>query len=186
MDKHLENIIQGCKAFNRLQQEQLYHYCYPQIFAVCERYTYNRDDAAILYNEGMLKLLSNINKFDNKGAFMGWARKIIVNCCIDHLRKETTYVAVQVSENVEPQFYTTSFIEEKISSQEVIKLLNQLPKNTNLVFNLYAIEGYKFEEIATLLNITIGTTKWHVSEARKKLKQLLQQYSKKVININAE
>jgi RNA polymerase sigma-70 factor, ECF subfamily len=184
LELQLQHIINGCKAYDAKLQEALYMYCYAQMFAVCERYTNNRDDAAVYYNEAMLKVLSNINTYENKGEFMGWVRRIVVNTCIDNCRKETKYTTETINENYENDVFVTSSIEERISSQEVIQLLQTLPKNTGLVFNLYAIEGYKFDEIAKQLNITVGTAKWHVSEARKKLKQKLQHYSPKAIIAN--
>jgi RNA polymerase sigma-70 factor, ECF subfamily len=185
LNQQLENIIKGCKVYNRQSQEMLYHFCYAQMFAVCERYTNNRDDACIFYNEGMLKVLANIEKFEGKGAFLGWVRKVIVNTCIDNVRKETNYTTEIILEEDDTTCFVNSAIEDKISSQEVLNMLQKLPKNTGLVFNLYAIEGFKFDEIATSLNITHGTAKWHVSEARKKLKQLLQEHSFKANKINA-
>jgi RNA polymerase sigma-70 factor, ECF subfamily len=185
LDKHLQHIIEGCKAYDAKQQEALYMHCYAQMLAVCERYANSRDDAAAYYNEAMLKILSNINAYEYKGEFMGWIRRIMVNTCIDNCRKETKYTTLTLHENFEDNIVVPASIEEKISSEEVIQLIQTLPKNTALVFNLYAIEGYKFEEIAEKLNITIGTAKWHVSEARKTLKQKLQHYTNKAIIANA-
>lgn len=184
MEKDLQHIIEGCKAYKATQQEALYNYCYPQMFAVCERYTNNRDDAAAIYNEAMLKVFRHIEKYEYKGAFMGWTRRIMVNTCIDYCRKQTTYSVQEITEKYEEQIFVSSDIENKISSEEIIQLIQALPKSTSLVFNLYAIEGYKFDEIATALNITIGTAKWHVSEARKTLKQQLQHYTNKATIAN--
>ncbi len=185
MDQQLLQMINGCKAYIATQQEALYKYCYPTMFAVCERYTSNRDDAAAMYNEAMMKVLTNIQQYDNKGAFMGWVRRIMVNTCIDNCRKQIKYSIRPIDENYEEQVFVASIIENKISSEEVIKLIQSLPKNTGLVFNLYAIEGYKFDEIANTLSISVGTAKWHVSEARKTLREKLQHYTNKEIKANA-
>jgi RNA polymerase sigma-70 factor, ECF subfamily len=185
LEQEILHIIKGCKAYNATQQEALYKYCYPNMFAVCERYTNNRDDAAALYNEAMMKVLTNINQYDNKGAFMGWVRRIMVNTCIDNCRKQIKYSIRPIEEHYEEQVYVDSYIENKISNEEVILLIQALPKNTGLVFNLYAIEGYKFDEIATALSISIGTVKWHLSEARKSLREKLKHYTNKEIKANA-
>lgn len=184
MEQNLQHIIEGCKAYKAAQQEALYYYCYQQMFAVCERYTNNRDDAAGIYNEAMLKVLSNIEKYEYKGAFMGWVRRIMVNTCIDYCRKQNTYTVQEINEYTEQEIFVSSNIENKISSEEIVQLIQALPKNTAVVFNLYAIEGFKFDEIAIALNITVGTAKWHVSEARKTLKQKLQHYTNKATITN--
>ncbi len=184
MEQDLQDIINGCKVFNPNKQEALYFYCYAQMFAVCERYTNNRDDAAVLYNQGMLKVLTYINNYEYTGAFIGWVRRIMVNTCIDNCKKEIKYNVVPLDEKYEEQVFVDPSIDDKINSETVLRLIQALPKSTSLVFNLYAIEGFKLDEIAVALNITIGTTKWHVSEARKTLKQQLQQYSKKAMSAN--
>jgi RNA polymerase sigma-70 factor, ECF subfamily len=184
LEQELQHIIEGCKTYKAAQQEALYIYCYQQMFAVCERYTNNRDDAAAMYNEAMLKVLSNIEKYEYKGAFMGWVRRIMVNTCIDNCRKQTAYTVQEINEHYEEQMFVSSDIENKISSEGIVKLIQALPKSTSLVFNLYAVEGYKFDEVAIALNITVGTAKWHVSEARKTLKQKLQHYTNKATIVN--
>ena len=184
MNQQLQHIIEGCKNYKATHQEAMYKYCYQQMFAVCERYCTNRDDAAVLYNEGMLKVLSKIEKYEYKGEFMGWVRRIMVNTCIDFCRKNTLYSIQELDEKMEDQIFVSPEIENKISSEEIVKLIQALPKSTSLVFNLYAIEGYKFDEIAIAVNITIGTAKWHVSEARKTLKQKLQHYTNKASIVN--
>ncbi len=155
-------------------QEALYKHCYPSMMAVCMRYVENRDDAAANYNEAMLKVLQNINKYNNNGAFMGWVRRIVANTCIDNCRKKVKYQITELNENIESNIYVDNGMEQLISNQEVIQWLQQLPPNTALVFNMYCLEGYTINEIAEKLNITNGTTKWHVSEARKKLKEKMQ------------
>jgi RNA polymerase sigma-70 factor, ECF subfamily len=184
LDKNVQHIIDGCKAYNTISQEALYNYCYASMFAVCERYTNSRDNAAILYNEAMLKVLTNIASYENKGAFMGWIRRTVVNTCIDNCRKNIKYNVLDLDEGYEEKFYVDSTIEDNISCEEIIKLIQALPKNTSLVFNLYAIEGYGFDEIATALNITKGTAKWHVSEARKNLREKLQSYKNILLKAN--
>jgi RNA polymerase sigma-70 factor, ECF subfamily len=184
LEQGLQHIIEGCKAYKATQQEALYNYCYQQMFAVCERYSNNRDDAAAMYNEAMLKVFRHIEKYLFKGEFMGWVRRIMVNTCIDNCRKQTAYIIQEIDEKFEEQMFVSSDIENKISSEEIVRLIQALPKSTSLVFNLYAVEGYKFNEIAIALNITIGTAKWHVSEARKALKQKLQHYTNKATIAN--
>jgi RNA polymerase sigma-70 factor, ECF subfamily len=185
LEQNLEHIILGCKAYQAPMQEALYHYCYANMLGVCLRYTNNRDDAAALYNEAMLKVLTAIDQYDGKGAFLGWVRRITVNTCIDYCRKQIKYSIRPMEEQHEQQVYVESYMEHKISNEEVVRLIQELPKNTGLVFNLYAIEGYKFDEIVNALGITVGTAKWHVSEARKSLKEKLHFFTNSVIKANA-
>jgi RNA polymerase sigma-70 factor, ECF subfamily len=174
VSENIDHIINDCIAHKPQAQKQLYTYCYQQMFAVCMRYTFNRDDAAQLYNTAMLKVFQSIHTYQGKGAFLGWVRRLVVNTCIDHCRKQATYKEVAIDIIEDKNVMVESYWENNISSQQVMAWLQALPKNTALVFNLYALEGYQIQEIAEKLNITVGTAKWHISEARKKLKQNLQ------------
>jgi RNA polymerase sigma-70 factor, ECF subfamily len=179
---NIDHIVKGCQQYEAASQEALYRHCYPTMFAVCSRYTPNRDDAAALYNEGMLKVFQNIEKYKGEGNIMAWIRRILVNTCIDHCRKSVKYHLQPVDQQYEEQFGVENHFEETVSSEQVVKWLQNLPSNTGLVFNMYCLEGYTIEEVAASLNITVGTAKWHVSEARKKLRTELSYFIKQTSN----
>jgi RNA polymerase sigma-70 factor, ECF subfamily len=181
---NIDHIITGCHNYEPTMQEALYKHCYPAMMAVCMRYVENRDDAAAIYNEAMLKVLQNIQQYEYKGAFIGWVQRIIVNTCIDNCRKKVKYSIRPIDENTDIQYYIQNDFEENISSEEVVQLIQQLPPSTALVFNLYCMEGFKFDEIAEKLSITEGTAKWHVNEARKALRNKLQHFITKKTKAN--
>jgi RNA polymerase sigma-70 factor (ECF subfamily) len=133
------------------------------------RYTTHRDRAADLYNQAMLKVLKGIDQFENKGVFLGWVRRIVVNTCIDHCRREVKYSIRPIDDEEEINVYISPEAENKIATEDIINWMRELPKNTGLVFNLFAIEGYRHDEIAQYLGISVGTSKWHVNEARRQL-----------------
>jgi len=139
---------------------------------ISQRYFLNRDDALAHVNSSFLKIFNSLNTYQFKGVFEGWIGRITVNTILDSLRKKkwesTSLHGFEIGSNEEtlPQLYYA----------DLIKLLNQLPESTKVVFNLNVIEGFKHAEIADHLNISVGTSKWHVSEAKKKLRYLIQQY----------
>lgn len=170
------HIINGCLAQDAQCQEQLYHYLYEPMLKVCLRYTHNLDDAGSLYNDAMLKIYSKIAQYQYKGSFIGWVKRIVMNTCIDHCRKKLTFkhqewVASDYAEHIgiQPTAYAA------IQAKDIMQLVQELPKNTAAVFNLHVIDGYKHYEIATQLNISEGTSKWHLNEARRLLKLKLDQ-----------
>jgi RNA polymerase sigma-70 factor, ECF subfamily len=169
------HIINGCAANNRQSQEQLYSMLYNEMMKVCMRYTGNIDDAAVLYNESMLKVFTKIKQYEFKGSFEGWVKRIVIHTCIDDCRKNTKFKNQQWLETnkalhiaIEPAVYAS------IEANEIMQLVMQLPKNTAAVFNLFVLDGYKHNEIATLLSISEGTSKWHLNEARRQLKIALE------------
>lgn len=174
------HIIEGCKRNDITAQEQLYKHCYAGMMKVCLRYTAGDiEEAAGIYNKALLKVFKNINQYKGKGEFEGWIRKIIVNTCIDACRSKVKFQSVQLTDAAADVLPVIPEAYSRISANEIINLVNELPKNTALVFNLFVIEGYKHEEIGKMIGISAGTSKWHLNEARKLLKQKLETVLKK-------
>ncbi len=171
IETNLQQMIQGCIRQELKWQEQLYKHCYHSMMLVCSRYTNSMDDAASCFNEAMLKVFTNISKMKEEGKTMGWIKTIVVNTCIDHCRKKTLFV--NRPEEALPEVQIEPAIYDKFNGNDVFQLLLQLPKATATVFNLFVYEGYKHEEIASVLRISVSTSKWHVAEGKRMLKQLL-------------
>lgn len=173
-DNHIQTILNGCKKGDRKAQEQLYRSFYAAMMNICVRYTRNEQDAMLALNTGFLKVFRSIDKYDaERGSLFTWIRKIVVNQCLDHIRTNNQHPATEMLDNiVEPGVGPDIF--EKISKESILEKLRLLPPATRAVFNLFAVEGYGHKEIAAMLKISEGTSKWHFAEARKKLKQLIE------------
>lgn len=153
---------------------------------VCLRYAFgNMDDAGWLYNQAMLKILVHIDQYRNEGEFMGWVRRAVVNVCIDQCRKKTWFGMAELKEASEYILPVLPDIYNKFSGNDIMQLVHQLPRNTGLVFNLFVMEGYKHEEIGKILGISAGTSKWHLNEARRLLKEKIELFFKKENLANA-
>lgn len=151
---------------------------------VCLRYKNNEDDAAFLANEGFIKILSNIGKIDASKSIISWMKRIMVNTAIDDFRKNKKYAGTLSMTNHEFEEVHSLSEEANLefeSAEFFQSLLNQLPRATNNVFNLYAIDGYSHKEISVLLEISAETSKWHVKQARKRLKKLYNQSENKQV-----
>lgn len=166
-------LIQGCISNDRRSQEILYKKHYHSMMALCFRYTRNREDASEVLNTGFLKIFQNISSFDEtKSAFYTWMHTIMVRTAIDFLRKKDLLIKeVEWKESAEPEIQAEILVNN--SAEEIMNFLNQIPSTTAAVFNLYVIEGYTHKEIAQLLHISDGTSKWHLSEAKKQLARLI-------------
>jgi RNA polymerase sigma-70 factor (ECF subfamily) len=144
-----------------------------------------QDIAGGIYNQAMLKVFRNLGQFSGKGEFEGWVRRIVVNTCIDHCRTGLKFQSTELSDSSAELLPIIPEAYNRIGGSEIIKLIHELPKNTGLVFNLFVLEGYKHEEIGKILGISSGTSKWHLNEARKLLKQKLEILFKKESLANA-
>jgi len=150
------------------------------MMSMCMSYTSCKDTAMLILNEGFLKVFQNIGKYENKGSFEGWIRRICFRCLSDHFRKEKSYVQFLVFEDFDKREKTNAL--NDIYYEELVQLIELLPSTTAKVFRLYAIDGFKHREIAEQLNISEGTSKWHLSEARSKMRNLIDSHQGTSIN----
>ncbi len=179
METNWNQIIEACIAGDRKAEEELYRECYPHMIKVCLRYAFGDPaNAGAHFNAAMLKVFRSLHQFKHEGAFLGWVRRIVVTVCIDHYRLKLAYKPVEYNSTMDDVLVTVPETYARISGTEIMKLVHELPRNTGVVFNLFVLEGYKHDEIAFILGISPGTSKWHLSEARRLLKQKLDSLSK--------
>ena len=175
--ENIDSLITGCKKEDRKAQEQLYHSYYRVMMTLCLRYTKNDADAMEVLNTGFYKVYKNINRFDaGKASLYTWIRTIIINSCLDFIKAKQNLPGAGELEQAANIHVPPAAI-AKMSASEILQLVRSLPPATQAVFNLYVMEGYNHREIAKLTGISEGTSKWHLSEARKKLQQLIKEQS---------
>ena len=168
-----KSLIKKAIANQRDAQQQLFAKYSPKMLGVCRQYVKDMHHAEDLLLQGFLKVFTNLDKFKFEGSFEGWIRRIMVNTCITYLRKKNV-IDVTDEDYVFNDAATESI--ENTSVEDIQKLIDQLPEGYKMVFNLYAIEGYKHSEIAKQLGISESTSKSQLFKARK----LLQQNYKKM------
>ena len=170
----IHNLVQGCASNDRRSQELLYKQFFNPMMAVCLRYVRDREDAIEVLHTGFLKVFQNISAYDDsKSALFTWIQTIMVRTAIDFLRKRNNQVqSVEMTTDTEPEIEAEVLINK--SAEEILFFLKQLSDTTATVFNLYVVEGYNHKEISQLLKMSEGTSKWHLSEAKKKLATLLK------------
>lgn len=173
-DPELASLIAGCKADERAAQEAMYKRYYGKMMGMCMRYISNRDDAMEVLNMGFLKMFRSLDGYQASGSFDGWVYRIIYNSVIDYLRSKVKAVKTVEIDDAELHQVDASAIQQ-LYVDDLLKLLDSLPESTRVVFNMFALEGYRHEEIADMLGISTGTSKWHVNQARQILKQQITQ-----------
>lgn len=147
--------------------------------SVCVRYKTNREDAEEMLNIGFLKILNSIEKYQPNVPFEAWIRRIMINTMIDEYRKtkkdkeHIDYADLQ-DRGFENKHAELNSADLDFEATDLKNMLESLPDMSKKVFNLYAIDGYTHKEIADMLNMSIGTSKWHVSFARAELKKMIE------------
>lgn len=167
------DLIQDCIKGDRQAHSKLYSKFAPKLFVVCLRYSKNREEAEEVLQEGFLKVFQFLFQFRGQGSLEGWIRRIIVNCALQRLRSNSRLAPVVNIDSYEEQFIMHDYIENKIGSKELLRMVMSLPPAYKLVFNLYVFDGYKHKEIAELLGISEGTSKSNLSDARTILRNQL-------------
>ncbi|PWG04311.1 RNA polymerase sigma factor [Polaribacter aquimarinus] len=163
-----KSLIKKAIDNHREAQQQLFEQHSPKMLGVCRQYVKDLHHAEDLMLQGFLKVFVNLHKFEHKGSFEGWIRKIMVNTCISYLRKKNI-INLSDEDYVFNDAATNSL--ENTSVEDIQKLIDKLPDGYKMVFNLFAIEGYKHSEIAKELGISESTSKSQLFKARKILQQ---------------
>jgi RNA polymerase sigma-70 factor (ECF subfamily) len=158
-----EQIASGCKSSDAIAQKALYDKFSRKMFGVCLRYAKGREEAEDFLQEGMITVFQRISSFNQDGSLEGWVRRVLVNTCLEHLRKQKLqWVNIdEVEEGAED-----GFTMEKINIKDLLEVINSLPTGFKAVFNLYAIEGFTHKEIAEMLSISEGTSKSQYARAK--------------------
>jgi len=176
---NLQEAIQGCISNNRRAQEWLYKTYFPVMQPLCRRFSRDNDDMITYMNDGFMKVFKNIKGLKDTEKLVPWMKKIIYHSICDNLRKENKKIRLlEIGDNDNKQDAEAL---HHLFEEDILALLEQVPNASAEVFILYAIHGYTHREISNLKNISEGTSKWHYSEARKKLRTLLtQQFNQSV------
>ena len=146
-----------------------------KMFGVCLTYTKDRELAQDILHDGFFKVFKKFDKYDSAWSLNAWIRRIIVNTAIDHFRKTNRMSNVDFQESA---YLAGSYDEtnEISKTSDLSDIINMLPNGAKTVFNLYTVEGYKHQEIADMLEISVGTSKSQLSKAKSVLRDLVNKY----------
>ena len=174
-EDQIRNLLVGCREMQRSSQKLLYQEFYSYGMSICLRYADNREEAAEILNDGFMKIFQNIKRFDLARPFKPWLRKIMVNTAINHYHQKQRALKTDELDNARHQTEQENIL-SGISYQEIIVMLQKLSPAYRTVFNLYVLEGYKHEEIASMLGVSIGTSKSNLFKAKEQLKRILNNF----------
>ena len=177
--KKAEKLVKGCISNDRTAQEKLYKLFHADMLRVCYNYLPDNELAKEAFNAGFLKVFQSIGNFDiDRGELGGWIRKIMIYTSIDLLRKELKFNTTQVLKQDDESYFITPSVLDKLYFEDILVQIRLLPPATQIVFNLYIIDGFTHKEISEQLNISEGTSRWHLAEAKRKLRELLDNTAK--------
>ncbi|WP_158559209.1 RNA polymerase sigma factor [Deminuibacter soli] len=172
--KNLDNILALCLQNDRIAQEKLYRAFFGLFYTVARDYTTDNESLLAIINEAFLKIFLHLKDYDtSKGSFETWSKRILRNQCIDHYRKQKNAIAaIEINDSVSNHIQHND--SQPGNSRDTAYYFSLLPETTGKVCRLFFLEGYAHKEIAAELHITESTSRWHVSEGKKRLQEILK------------
>jgi RNA polymerase sigma-70 factor (ECF subfamily) len=171
----LSQIIEGCRRRDRVSQHALYELFHSFALSVSRQYVSTMDEGREVVNDAFFRVFTKIENYDSALPFQAWLRKVVVFSAIDHYRKyQRGSLPVTDLVLLEQAPADGCDLLERLSSDELLAMVQDLPPSYRLAINLFAIEGYEHHEIAKMLGISVGTSKSNLFKARAKLKELMQ------------
>ena len=169
-------LVEGCVRNDRFFQEMLFRRYFPAMIRMCMRYAKDQDTAMEIVNTGFLRVFQKLDTFAFKGSLEGWIRRLVFHSLSDYYKKKENNSSIHFLDIEDRDAPVRANAISNLHFEDIIKLVDMLPDATREVFYLYAIEGYSHKEIGERLDMSEGTSKWHLSVARKKLIDLIQKF----------
>jgi RNA polymerase sigma-70 factor, ECF subfamily len=173
-------LLNGCRNNDRNSQKELYYILRGFAMKICYRYTNHAEESEEIMNEAFVKLYKKLDQFDEFRqedsllSLKGWFKRILVNTCIDHYRKNRSSVNGHILNEESDKLPDRSENGlDMLSYKEIIQAIKLLSPAYRTVFNLFVIEGLSHEEISKKLGISVGASKSNLSKARDNLRKLL-------------
>lgn len=169
-----KELVDQCRKNKKKAQEKLYRLYAPKMYGVCLRYANNQFEADDILQEGFIKVFLHLKDFRSDGSLEGWIRRTIINTAINFYRKNLKHqneISIDDFDAGNPNYES---VIDKLSAEELLGLIRELPDGYKMIFNLNVIEGFTHKEIGEMLNISENTSKSQLSRARQVLQNKLQ------------
>ncbi len=169
-----ETQLIACKKMQREAQRQVYEYMSPKLYRTCKRYLKKEEEIEEVLADAFYTIFTKMDQLKELGAFEAWSRKITVNNCLHHLKRNINFNLYL--EDTALQLYPESIPDTNLEEEDLLNLLHFIPEGCKTIFNLFVIEGYGHKEIADMLKISEGTSKSQLNVAKTKLKELVNNH----------
>lgn len=169
----LDQLIEQCKAQDRRAQEKLYKLFSSKLYSICLKYSRNATEAEDNLHDSFMTIFEKINSYGFKGSFEGWIKRITVNTVLQKYRKEGTFDTLPY--NLEEDInISVDEDQQQYSLDYLLGIIQSLPDRYRLTFSLYVLDGYSHKEIASMLDITEGTSKSNLARAKMALRNKIE------------
>ncbi|MBO7647692.1 MAG: RNA polymerase sigma factor [Bacteroidales bacterium] len=175
--KNIESILEGCLRQDRKAQYSLYQEFAPKMLSVCRRYCNSQEEAEDIMMEGFMKVFQKLNLYQKRNdcSLFSWIKSIMVNQSIDYLRAHRRQYEAEMFVDLGTMEDVAGDIVTNLDADHILKMMDGMPEKQRVVFNLREVEGYEFEEIATIIQEPINTVRVHLFRARQWLQKHIKE-----------
>jgi len=171
------DVIESCKKGDVRAQYQLYSLYSKAMYNICYRMTNRQEEAEDMLQESFTYAFNRLGSFRFESSFGAWLKRIVVNTCINHLKKKRVDLVYTEQQNDPlPDYEKVDYEEIRFKVDSVLKAMEQLPEGYRVVFSLYLLEGYDHKEIAQILGVSESTSKSQFLRAKQKIKEILMSH----------
>lgn len=171
----MKSLLRGCRNFNRTSQREMVNRLSPYLYTICCRYADTNNPAQDLLQEALILIFNNISKCtsNEEYAFKSWCKRIAINNALGKKRKKE----LSLDKGLRPSETLNSVppsVDSNLNVKDILNLLNFLPDNQRMVFNLSVIDGYSHREIAEILQIPESSSRTYLTRARQYLQTCIK------------
>ncbi len=175
----IEELVHRCLAYDREAQRELFDRYSPKLMGVCRRYVRNAFQADDVFQEVFINVFNNLHQWKpEKGAFESWSYRIAVNTSLAFLKQESRLETTDLEDIPDLEADDFEELDEEVSFEFLLEIIDKLPVKQKTVFNLYVIDGFTHKEIAQMMGINEGTSKSQLAKARVNIRKLFQDTKK--------
>ena len=168
-----QKLISDCIDGDRKSQEELYRLFAGKMYLVCLRYTREQQEAEDILQESFIKIFKQLKSFKGESSLFFWMKRIVINTALNAQRSKLYMFPMVDVEDMKEENPGTKEASD-YTMEELLNMIKKLPQSSQIIFNLYAIEGYKHHEIAEMLGISVGTSKSQYARAKQLLREQME------------
>jgi RNA polymerase sigma-70 factor (ECF subfamily) len=175
-DEEIARLVSLCREGDIQAMESIYNHFKASLFSLALRYTYNSAAAEDLIQDIFIKVFTSLHALDEDKAFIGWLYRISVNTCLSYLRSHKKWLQKTISLEEVHSYVSdeSSSTPDKAANMTLEEAVQNLPPRLKSVFLLHDVQGFKHQEIATILGCSVGTSKSQLFKARMKIRRYLE------------
>jgi len=179
-----DEIIDGCIKNSRRMQKELYKAHAPTMYSICLRYAKSKEEAQDILQDGFIKVFSKIDQFSKGNSLEGWLKRVFINTSITHYKLNLKYYYQEDVQDInETDILHHDVYDYEYSKEELMSVIESLADGYRIVFNMFAVEGFKHKEIGEILGIDEATSKSQFHRARKLIQKKLYELSgERIVN----